>query len=474
MVGILSYGAYIPMWRIERATLANASGGSSMGGERSVASWDEDSLTMAVEAGLDCLKDTDPKEIDGLFFATVSSPFEEKQVAATIASALDLRKDMYTCDVTTSLRAGTSAIKAAFDAVKTGSAKRVLVTVADCRSAMPRSTSEQIFGDGAAAFLIGEGEVIAEIEGFTYLSNAVPGTWKREGDSFPLEFQSKLDRGYGLLKDVPEAVRQLTEKCKVEVKDISKSALHAPDPRGYIDIARSLRIEPKTQLQDSLFAAIGITGTPHCLLLLVSALETAKTNEKIICSSWGEGSDAFLITTTKEIEQIKGKHKGTGYISSKRMLPYGRFADFKRIRETDWPDTRIRQSVIKYWRNEKWEQPLYGMRCNKCGTLQYPVARCCMMCGEKDNHEEVKLAKKGKVFTYCHDYLMGCGMLPADGINPCTRVIVTLEDGCRMWLEMSDCYLDELAIDMPMELTFRLFHQKEGFRFYNWRARPTR
>jgi 3-hydroxy-3-methylglutaryl CoA synthase len=46
---------------------------------------------MGVEAGLDCLADVDTNVIDGLYFATVSSPYKEKQAAALIASALDLR-----------------------------------------------------------------------------------------------------------------------------------------------------------------------------------------------------------------------------------------------------------------------------------------------------------------------------------------------------------------------------------------------
>ena len=149
------------MWRIGREEIARASGGPSMGGERSVASWDEDSLTMAVEACLDCLSGFDPKEIDGLLFASVSSPFKEKQVASMIAAALDLRNDIFTSDITTSTRAGTQAIKAACDAVNSGSARKALVTIADCRLAMPSSEFEQMFGDAAVAFLIGDDGVIA-------------------------------------------------------------------------------------------------------------------------------------------------------------------------------------------------------------------------------------------------------------------------------------------------------------------------
>ncbi len=97
-----------------------------------------------------------------------------------------------------------------------------------------------------------------------------------------------------------------------------------------------------------------------------------------------------------------------------------------------------------------------------------------MICGEKDNQEEVKLAKKGKVFSYTHDYLLGAGLTPGDGINPTTRVIVDLEDRCRIFLEMCDYETSEIDIGTPVELTFRLIHQKGDFPHYGWRARPVR
>lgn len=474
MIGISSYGAYVPMWRIDRGEIANASGAPSMGGERAVASWDEDSLTMAVEAGLDCLAGIDPKEVDGLYFATTSSPFREKQASAIIGSALDLRKDAYTADITGSLRAGTSALKAAFDMVKAGNAKKVLVTAADCRRAMPNSELEQIYGDGAAAFLIGENENIANIENFSTFFDAIPGQWQREGDKYPKTAEAKLDRMYGLLRDVPEAVNKLMKRCQMDTKDISKFALYAPEPRSYMDLARALKIDARTQLQDPLFNTVGITGGPHCFLLLIAALEAAKPDDRIICASYGEGSDALLIRTTDKMGQQKKGHRGTSYIGSKRMLSYGRFADFKGIRETGWPPPVRKVSVVTYWRDEKWELPLYGMRCNKCGTLQYPIGRCCEVCGEKDNHEEVKIARKGKIFTYTHDSLIGPGYIPGDGVNPTTRIVADMEDGCRLLLEMDDCRIEEVGLGMPVELTFRLLHQKGDFRFYGWRARPVR
>jgi hydroxymethylglutaryl-CoA synthase len=460
---------------MSRDEIAKSIGSASLGGERAVTSWDEDSLTMGVEAGLDCLAGFDPKEIDGLYFATVSSPFKEKQAAALIASILDLRKDVCTSDFTGSLRAGTLAVKAACDGIGAGTMKRVLVIAADARKSQPRSDAEQMFGDGAAALLIGKKEeAIAEVEDFVTVVDPIPGPWRRAEDPYLKVFDVRLDARYGVLKDIPQAVGNVMKKHNLQTKDVFRFAFYGPDARNHAALAAPLKIDAKTQLQDLLFKSVGVTGTAHCLLVLVAALEQARANDRIICASYGEGSDALLIRATDRTESAKGKHKGTKFAATKKMISsYGRFLSVKKEIDVGWPDWE-KSSVVKYWRDESWLLPLYGMKCNKCGALQYPVRRVCANCGEKDDHKNVKLARKGKVFTYTHDYLLGPGNFPSDGISPTSRVLVELDDGCRMWLEMTDHDIEEVNIGTPVELTFRLLHQKSDFLFYGWRARPVR
>jgi 3-hydroxy-3-methylglutaryl CoA synthase len=120
MAKIASFGAYIPLYRLSRQEMANAWGVPAVPGERAVANADEDSLTMAVAAGSDCLAGMDPSSIDGVFFATTTAPYNEKQCAGVIAAALDLRTDINTADFTGSLRAATTALRAAADAVDSG------------------------------------------------------------------------------------------------------------------------------------------------------------------------------------------------------------------------------------------------------------------------------------------------------------------------------------------------------------------
>src|SRR5437868_1647316 len=140
MSGITSFGAYIPYYRLTHKEIARAWGGRAGDGERAVANVDEDSITMAVEAVRDLLRGRDSHDVDGVVFASTTSPYSEKSASALIATAADLRHDVRTADYTNSLRASTSAILSSIDSIKAGSASRVIVTAADTRLAAPKST----------------------------------------------------------------------------------------------------------------------------------------------------------------------------------------------------------------------------------------------------------------------------------------------------------------------------------------------
>ena len=102
MAGIVSYGAYIPIYRLSRDEIARAWGGGGRGGEKAVANWDEDSLTMGVEAVIDCLNNMNRELVDGLYFASTTPPYREKQSASIMAAAADLRRELVTADFTDS------------------------------------------------------------------------------------------------------------------------------------------------------------------------------------------------------------------------------------------------------------------------------------------------------------------------------------------------------------------------------------
>ena len=464
MVGIVSYGAYIPIWRMNRELLGRGSG------ERSVAGKDEDSLTMAVAAAIDCLGDLDRENIDGVLFASTTSPFKEKCVASTIVAVLDLRRDVFTADFANSIRAGTSALKAALGMVKAGAAKQILVTAADCRLGAPRSPFERTFGDGGAALLVGKENLIAELEEEHSISDEIYDVWRRDVDLYVNSWEDRFIYSYGYHTVVNEAVSGLMKKAGVESKDVKKAVLSTPDTKRVISLAKNLGFDPKTQLQDPLADKVGDTGTAQPLMLFTAALEEANLDDRFLLAGYGNGSDAFLFTVREDINEIKGKRRGVkAHIERKRMVPnYATYLMWRKLVQT--PSPRVPMSVsyptaTAIWRERKRIYPLHGVKCRVCGTIQYPPQRVCIKCRAKDDFEEVRLCgRKGKLFSYSFEFIRG--NVPIGLVN--------LEGGGRVFVELTDVDPGELKIDLPVELTFRRLNLwREGDMYgYFWKATP--
>jgi hydroxymethylglutaryl-CoA synthase len=183
MVGITSAGTYLPVYRLNRDDIARLWGGRSAGGTKAVAGYDEDTVTMAAAAALECLGKAG-RGVEGLSLATTTAPYREKQSAAIVAAVADLPAECHTADLTDSLRASSIALKSAVDAVKAGSAANVLVAAADCRLGAAKGTLEQSLGDGAAALMIGSEGVVAEIEGSYSVYNDFTDVWRNENDAY--------------------------------------------------------------------------------------------------------------------------------------------------------------------------------------------------------------------------------------------------------------------------------------------------
>ena len=148
-LGLVSVGAYVPRYRLTGKLLAQVWG--SGGGERAVANYDEDAVTMACEAALDAVAGRDPARIGACFLASTSAPYVEKSSATLIATVADLGPEIVTADLAGSLRAGTTALRLALDAVKAGTVAQALAVAADMRPVAPGSELEGMLGDGALA-----------------------------------------------------------------------------------------------------------------------------------------------------------------------------------------------------------------------------------------------------------------------------------------------------------------------------------
>ncbi len=472
MVGIVSYGAYIPIYRLSRGILDQVWGGGAGKGEKAIANWDEDSITMAVEAGMDCLKGVEKQSVDALYFATTTPPYKEKQSASIIAAALDLREDIIAADFANSLRSGTIAIRVALDAVKAGSAKKVLVIVSDCRIPAPDSAFEPIFGDGAAAFLIGEDGVVAEIESSYYLTSEFIDVWRLEYDVVPRTWEDRFTLEQGYQPHLQKAFSTLLSTHKLTPKDFTKAAFYAPNARSHAAMVRALKLDAKTQVQDPLFDNVGNTGAALALMTLVGALEEAKPGDRILLGNYGDGADAHIIRVREGIGELKDRRGIKKHLQSKLVLEnYGKYIRFKNLMKfEETPMTRPRTSLTAIWRDRNWVYRCHGHQCKKCGKVQFPLQKRCMYCqAEEEFLEEVPLAdRKGALFTYSMDERA------AVVDPPNVLAAVNLEGGGRVFSQMTDRDVNNLRVGIRMELTFRRIHDALGVHNYFWKCRPVR
>ncbi len=475
MAGIVSYGAYLPLWRLSRDAVAEAWQSTSTGGERSVANSDEDPVTMASEAAVDCLAGLQREKIDGLYFASTSSPYKEKECSTLVAMAADLRPDIITADFGNSLRAATEALRAASDAVISGSARQVLVTASDCRIGYPRSNFEQTFGDAAAALLISDtAKPAVLVEGTYSVSNELYDVWRLDKDTYVQSWEDRfvIERGY--TENMEKAISGLLRKKALSVKDITKAVLYAPTSRAQQGLARRLGFDIKTQLQDLLISNVGITGCAHALLMLVAALEEARAGDRILMASYGSGCDAFLLSVTEEIAGVQGNRRGVKvHLNSRKPFPsYARYLSYRGLLEPQPGEPfRLFPAATTSWRERNWAIRMHGSRCKNCGTVTFPIERVCYNCRSKDNFEEVRLSdRRARVFTFTLDNLAGRSddpTIPQIGVEfDCERT--------RAYLPMTDCDPSDVKVDMPVEMTFRRLYEGAGMYNYFWKCRPIR
>ena len=466
MPGIVSYGAYVPPTRLA-LSLSAGRAPKAGGPERAVAWNDEDAVTMAVAAGANALAGFDRASVDALFFASTTYPFREKQGAALVAKALDLRRDARTTDVSGSLRAGTDALLAAFDAVAAGSARRVLVVASDCRLGAPGSAQEQAFGDGAAAFLIGGSDTIADLAGSYAFAEEIVDVWRSEGDPFVHAWEERFVVQEGYTPGITEAVRGLLARLGAQPGDFAKAALYAPDARSFAGAAAALGLG-RGALVDPLFGRLGNAGVAFAPLLLAAALETAQPGERILLASYGDGGAAFAFTATPHLEKLEPRRGVAWHLARRRAVAsYDRYLKARGLDAKEWGGGREPGlSATIHFREREEDIALRGQRCNRCGGLQFPLQRVCERCFAKDDFELVRLAERtGRVVTYTFDFFF-----PTP--DPPTIVTITDIDGARLHLQLVDVKPEDVRIGLPVELVFRRIHQVGGRPNYYWKGVP--
>lgn len=480
MVGITSYGGYIPRLRLNRGAIYGANAWmapgliGSAGGERSMANWDEDSLTMAVEAARDCIAGFDKKTIDAAYLASLNLPFEDRQNCGIMTAALNLEENVESADFTASTRAGLSAVISGINAVKTGDYRNALIAAGDRRITKMGYLHELWAGDGAASLLIGSENVIAEFKGAYSITDDFVDHFRGHGQTFDYNWEERWIKDEGIGKLVPKAIKGVLDKTGVDGKEITRFVMPCVFGIAPVQIAGGFGITPD-KVADNMHMVCGDTGSAHPLVMLISALETAVPGDKILVAAFGQGAVAILFEVTENITKLSKRSGISGSLADKKEeLNYIKFLSHRGLLNQDWmmrAEGNYKTALTTLYRSRKMILGMVGGKCTKCGTAQYPKAEMCVNpeCGAIGTQEDCEFADQpGKIKSYTSDLLTYTLDPPAH------YGMVTFENEGRNMFDFTDYEQGKIEVGLPVKMVFRIrnFDKPRGFTQYYWKAKP--
>ncbi len=480
MVGITGYSAYIPRLRLQRSAIAAAhlwsdpSYAAKGRGERAICAWDEDAITMGVEATRGLVTEERPA---ALVFASTSGPFLDRQQAGVIATALSLEGDLRTLDVTSSQRAALGALSQACDSAQVG-AQEVLVVAAEKRRSMARSPGELAWGDGAVAVTVGVDNPLLELVGGTVNSVDFLDHFRGAGQEFDYDWEERWIRDEGLAKIVPAAISRLLAKTGMAPEAIAHFVMPSTIGRAAQLVTRHSGLSPKAVV-DNLAEQLGETGTAHPLMMALHAVETCvKPGDYLLMASFANGCEVLLFKATEAILDYESPQSVTSALAARQpetnYFKYLAFNDLVRIDEGKRGEAAEYQtSLSTAYRKRDMLLGLVGGRCTQCGTLQFPRMRVCVnpQCRATDTQEPHSFRDEpAKVSSWSADYL-------AFTPNPPSHYgMIDFENGGRLMTDFTDVEVGEIDVGVPVEMRFRIksLDRLRGLPRYFWKAVPLR
>lgn len=469
--GITAFGAYIPTLRIERAAIAAAHAWSHPAlkglakGHRALPNWDEDAITMAVEAG----RGLDRARVSRIAFASTTAPFADLQNATLVAAALGISPEIATGDHGGSLRAGTSALIAALRSNEDG---ETLVAVADARFAKPASVQEMNFGAGAVAFNVGRDDVIARVLGMATRADPFVDHFRATGEKHDYVWEERWIRDEGYLKIVPPLIAKLLADAGLHAGDVAHFCMAAPLKGLDTAVARKAGLAPEA-VADNLALHCGDTGAAHSLLMLAATLEKAKPGERILVVTFGAGCDALLLEATPALSDYRPDRTVAAALANGRPEGhYLKLAAFQGEIDLDWgmrAEGSDKIALTQQYRARGQLAEFVGGACADCGTIQFPQLASCVNCGSFEPFTQVPLSElPAKVATYTADWLQ---YSPAP---PFYFGLVQFENGARLLMEIVDVDPSALDVGTDLRMVFRI-KSRDGerhYRSYFWKAAP--
>ncbi len=475
--GIAAWGTYLPFWRLERSTIGGVLGSGGGRGTRTVASYDEDTTTLGVEAARRALAvGPGPGSVQDLFLSTPDPAYLDKTSATTVHAALGLGRATAAYDFAGSPRSALGTLLQALGAAggAGGRGRTTLAILSDLRTGLPGSAEERDGGDGAVAIVCAPEGAVAELVGRGAASDEFLDRWRVPGkaDSHVWEERFGEELYLPLAREAFAAALKDAGLAEADIDHAIVTGLHVRAVRA---AASGLGVREGVLAPD-LTTSVGNLGAAQAGVALCDVLERAEPGQVIALLSLADGADALILRTTDALGAAQRARTEAGVPSVGEQIAAGRddlsYATFLtwrghlRREPPRRPDPE-RPGAPTVHRSEAWKYGFVASRCVACGFRHMPPTRACLSCHAIDQMQPERLADTpGTVATFTIDHL-AFSLSP-----PVVGVIVDFDGGGRYRCEMTDVVASELAIGDRVTMTFRRVWTAQGVHNYFWKARP--
>jgi 3-hydroxy-3-methylglutaryl CoA synthase/uncharacterized OB-fold protein len=465
MAGIVSYGAYVPYWRLQRAAITASLGSGGGKGTRSVASYDEDTTSMGVEAGRRALAWAPDGAVPGsAAFATTAPAYLDKTNATAIHAALALPSSTAAIDTVGSVRSATAALVVA---AATGG----LAVLSDIRTGLPGGADESAGGDAAVAFLMGDDRdsIAVEIGGADATAEFVD-RWRVPGESASKQWEERFGE-FAYLPLVEQSVNDAVKGARLSLTEVDHVVVTGLHTRA-VGAARKALVAGGARpeaIVDDFAATVGNAGVAHAGLMLCDVLDRATAGDTIAVVTLADGCNTWLLRVTDRIGSRRPRQTVRDAVAATNDgLSYANFLTWRGLlhREPPRRPEPDRPAAPPSLRSNAWKYGLFGSR-DEAGFVHLPPARVSMESGAIDRMELVRMADvEATIATFTVDRL-AFSLSP-----PVVAAVIDFDGGGRFQCELTDVDPAAVKIGDRVAMTFRRLYTQDGIHNYFWKARP--
>lgn len=463
--GIAALGGYVPLLRLDRKAAARELAWSGLPmprtGTRAVADWDEDALTMAVEAARLLCPESAP---DALRFASTSAYFTDRAQSGMALDALAMPRTVRTSDAANSRRAATSAM---LDALL--GRRDEIVTAGEKRPTQPGSAAQLTFGDGAAAVRTGP-DAPARLAGHASLSHDLVDRYASRDQPFTYAYEERFVRDVAVAEVLVPVVRAACVAAGIAPGQLAHAAVHEPVGGCWRAVAKALDCGIPNHCE-AVSEMAGDLGTAHALYGLGLALDTAEVGDFVLLVSFGSGADAMVFEVTSP---VPGASAMAAALKEGQVLAsYSRFLSLTGSLELDWGMRAEFEQKAQATVLERVGRDMIGFIGGRdsTGNVQFPKSAFPVnpALSEVEMMEDVRLADlEARIVSITADRLNFSPDPPFD------FGLVQFKNGARVLMEMVNRPAEGFRVGdlVRMRLRIKAQNRRLGFRTYFWKAAP--